>query len=136
MYRITSFPWDFVLIGTMLGTLFHWRTIKQLKGTHHHYKTLMLPRENSDRAGNCMKNFPDLPFGKIHTISENGYGYAVFSVCTLSKFFFVFQNTCKLTCNCILRLGSTALCASSEVYHRNKASASWGGLYMLKLMIN
>ena len=25
--RITSIPWDFVLIGKLLGTLFHWRLL-------------------------------------------------------------------------------------------------------------
>ena len=31
MDRITSFPWDFVLIGKMLGTLFHWRLLSDWK---------------------------------------------------------------------------------------------------------
>ena len=40
MDRITSFPWDFVLIGKMLGTLFHWRLLsdwKELTTTMKHF---------------------------------------------------------------------------------------------------
>ena len=31
MNRITSFPWHFVLIGKMLGTLFHWKPLSNWK---------------------------------------------------------------------------------------------------------
>ena len=41
MDRITSFPWDFVLIGKNAGYPVSLKTIEQLKGTHHHYKTLV-----------------------------------------------------------------------------------------------
>ena len=42
MDRITSFPWDFVLIGKNAGYPVSLKTIQWLKGTHHHYQNNIL----------------------------------------------------------------------------------------------
>ena len=57
MDRITSFPWDFVLIGKMLGTLFHWRLLSDWKEpttTTKHFKHV----RDFDLQGRAELNVP------------------------------------------------------------------------------